>query len=474
LGGKPWKPRPTEETLPVFRLRDQPMQPERGVQRDMFWMHFVGSVQLFLPLDADAWAGVSEEDLEVRVSKDELAVRCKSKDLGSALDSMNGKLRKEVNRTRCSFAIERDVRDPCGKRRVLVVELAKQQPGKAWPGDKLFHESIFNRKSFGWTANQTLVKQDAEVDEWTTLRPGRRSDVEDPFTVSRGWLCTELEQGQTDDLLNWRIVLDQKKLDEAMEKVPYYHIFGADCSARYFKFFIRGDESSPVLLGRLGGQVSPDMTFFELTTLTREVEGHRIVGTMETVPVLNVTLVKAPDWRGDWEEMLGVEQESLNGPQGTLEEFEQEQLRLQREPSPDREDWTPDDWADEQKENADAAFKDGSFRDAIVYYTRALRHTPLNEKLLSNRSAGYFKTGQFQLALDDAEKAQQIQPRWPKIYFRKGQALRALRRFEDAVAAFRDGQSLERGNVEWEKEIQRTRDAEVALEERRKAKAVAK
>lgn len=67
--------------------------------------------------------------------------------------------------------------------------------------------------------------------------------------------------------------------------------------------------------------------------------------------------------------------------------------RSRREPSPDRSDWTPDagataealgskpkDFADEQKEKADAAFKEAAYRDAIVYYTRALKHTPRNER----------------------------------------------------------------------------------------------
>ena len=124
-----------------------------------------------------------------------------------------------------------------------------------------------------------------------------------------------------------------------------------------------------------------------------------------------------------------------------------------------------EDFADEQKDKADAAFKEGIFRrwpqmswrcgrsmycpsvlspsgDAIVYYTRALRHTPRNERpdptyiptgccvwphaknlarLLSNRSseprsnssfldvracpahcpgAAYCKISKYQLALD--------------------------------------------------------------------------
>merc|ERR1712203_540890 len=100
----------------------------------------------------------------------------------------------------------------------------------------------------------------------------------------------------------------------------------------------------------------------------------------------------------------------------------EQQLRREREPSPEREDWTPVEWANEQKEKADSAFKAGLFHDAVVYYTRALRFTPDSEKLLSNRSAGYLKLGKFQLALDDIVSAIAIEPNWAKLYFRKGQA----------------------------------------------------
>merc|ERR1712060_839056 len=100
----------------------------------------------------------------------------------------------------------------------------------------------------------------------------------------------------------------------------------------------------------------------------------------------------------------------------------------------------------------------GNYRDAVVYYTRGLRHTPLNEKLLSNRSATYAKLMKFQLALDDALEAERINPRWSKIYFRKGHAYRGLKQFENAVRAYETGKDLDPSNAaEWDYEIQRTK-----------------
>ncbi|CAK0794429.1 unnamed protein product, partial [Prorocentrum cordatum] len=321
-------------------------------------------------------------------------------------------------------------------------------------------------QAFHWTQQQ---KQDAGQDEaeWVPARRGPRPDLDDKFVVSRSWLCSELEQGQTDGTVLFRVILDQKKLDEALERVPYYRLFGLDCSERFFKLFIRGDECEPILLGELGGKVVPDQSTLELTKLTREVYGHRIAGTMETLPCLDVSLVKADDSQGEWQELLQSDEDALNKPQGSLEEFQEAWERAKREPSPDRDDWTPDDWADEEKTKADTAFKEGIYRDAVVYYTRALRYTPRNEKLLSNRSAAYLKLGKSQLALDDALEAEKIEPNWTKIYFRKGQALRSLKRFADAVSAFKEGKELDAKNPDWDREIQNTLVMEKAVERRK-------
>uniref|UniRef100_A0A7S0B842 Serine/threonine-protein kinase BSK1-like TPR repeats domain-containing protein n=1 Tax=Pyrodinium bahamense TaxID=73915 RepID=A0A7S0B842_9DINO len=443
------------------------MEPQRGSLGDLSWMHFTGTVQLRLALRGSTWEGVAAEDFEVRVCPEELTVRCTSGRGVGNLEAISGRLRKEVSPQGCWYDIEGDLQNPFSKSRVLVVELAKKAPGKPWADAGLFHDSgLFHRRPFHWHDTQQDQGQDDRG--WVKLKPGRRSDVEDPFVTSRGWLCTEFEQGQTEELVEFRIILDQKKLDQVLEKVPYFNIFGADCSETAFRLFIRGDESSPILLGTLGGKVIPDETFFTLTKITREVEGHRIRGTMETLPCLEITLRKAEDSLGEWCELIDQDEEILNQPQGSLEDFERKQLKMQREPSPDRDDWTPDDWADEQKDKADAAFKRAEYRDAIVYYTRALRYTPTEPKLLSNRSAAYLKISKFQLALEDAEKAEKIEPNWPKVYFRKGAALKGLKKYDDAIVAFQNGQDIDPTNTEWDREIQRAREMKAQLLERKK------
>mmetsp|Transcript_36216 Transcript_36216/g.104250 ORF Transcript_36216/g.104250 Transcript_36216/m.104250 type:complete len:467 (-) Transcript_36216:506-1906(-) len=460
---------PADEGLPVFRLRDFPMEPERGMQREMTWLQFQGTVQLRLLLHGSTWEGVTAEEFEVRVSPEELSVHCRSRNNGNQshlLESINGKLRKAIDPQNCWFALEKDIVDPFGTNRILVVELAKKTP-KSWTDGQIFNDELFHRRPFHWSSSS---KPGEEPPGWTKLKPGRPLDVEDPYVASRGFLCSEFEVGQTPELVQFNIILDQKKLDDALERVPLNKLFAADCTEKSLKLFIRGDESSPILLGTLGGKVVPDQMSLKVNYVTREVEGHRIKGTMERLPCLEVELVKAPDSFGEWEETIFQDEEVLNQPQGSLEDFEKTQLRQEREPSPDREDWTPDDFADEQKEKADAAFKEGSYRDAIVYYTRALRYTPLEHKLLSNRSAAYLKIAKFQLALDDATKAEQLEPNFTKIYFRKGQALKGLKRFDDAITAFQNGQDVDPKNPEWEREIHRARETKQALLDRKAAK----
>ncbi|XP_063171659.1 tetratricopeptide repeat protein 28 isoform X2 [Candoia aspera] len=81
----------------------------------------------------------------------------------------------------------------------------------------------------------------------------------------------------------------------------------------------------------------------------------------------------------------------------------------------------------------------GDFHRAILLYGEALGVDPQNCILYSNRSAAYMKTQQYDRALDDAVKAQILNPKWPKAYFRQGVALQYLGRHADALAAFASG-----------------------------------
>merc|ERR1719265_2917352 len=179
----------------------------------------------------------------------------------------------------------------------------------------------------------------------------------------------------------------------------------------FFCLSIRGDEGSPIMMGKLGGKVIPDKTTWFITKVFREKPGQKRGGMRESMPGLEIKLVKAK--RENWPELI-VENEVMvqRGIDAAPKIEELQTMALQREPSPDRSNWEPKDHAAENKAKADKAFKKQDFRDAAVYYTRALDHTPDDEKLLSNRAAACMKIKKPEKALADARKCISLNPKW--------------------------------------------------------------
>ncbi|XP_073830293.1 tetratricopeptide repeat protein 28 [Musca autumnalis] len=93
----------------------------------------------------------------------------------------------------------------------------------------------------------------------------------------------------------------------------------------------------------------------------------------------------------------------------------------------------------EKVRQSNAACQNGDFGTAVLLYTDALQLDPSNYILYSNRSAARLKQGQFALALQDATKARELCPQWPKAYFRQGVALQCLGRYGEALASFAAG-----------------------------------
>ena len=74
--------------------------------------------------------------------------------------------------------------------------------------------------------------------------------------------------------------------------------------------------------------------------------------------------------------------------------------------------------------------------DSIIKYTEAISIDSEDHLNLGNRSMAYYRNNQFSEALEDANKSIQLKPDWSKSYFRKGQALAALHRYEEAIVVF--------------------------------------
>lgn len=100
----------------------------------------------------------------------------------------------------------------------------------------------------------------------------------------------------------------------------------------------------------------------------------------------------------------------------------------------------------EKVRQSNAACQNGDFSTAVMLYTDALALDPGNYILFSNRSAARLKQGQFALALQDATKARELCPQWPKAYFRQGVALQCLGRYGEALASFSAGLATDVNN----------------------------
>ena len=101
------------------------------------------------------------------------------------------------------------------------------------------------------------------------------------------------------------------------------------------------------------------------------------------------------------------------------------------------------------KEQGNAAFRDKRYEDAIKAYTIAAQLAaarPLHEAseytrqelsvILCNRSAAYAAAEKWIEALCDADAACKMRRNWTKAWWRKGKALTALGRLDDAREAY--------------------------------------
>ena len=67
------------------------------------------------------------------------------------------------------------------------------------------------------------------------------------------------------------------------------------------------------------------------------------------------------------------------------------------------------------KEQGNQALKDGNIELALTYYSSGIDQSPDNHELYSNRSLVFFKLGNFELSLKDAEQTIKLSPNWFKV-----------------------------------------------------------
>ena len=116
--------------------------------------------------------------------------------------------------------------------------------------------------------------------------------------------------------------------------------------------------------------------------------------------------------------------------------------------------------ADEAKRLGDEAFKSKDYATAIEHYTEAIKENPKNGSqakhvLLSNRSASYAASKNWDKALEDALSCIQAKPDFSKAWSRKGAALVGKGDHEGALKAYKRCVELDAANASAKTEIQR-------------------
>jgi stress-induced-phosphoprotein 1 len=103
--------------------------------------------------------------------------------------------------------------------------------------------------------------------------------------------------------------------------------------------------------------------------------------------------------------------------------------------------------ADAWKAKGNAALSAGNAQEAVECYTKAIELNPNDHVFFSNRSAAYLSMDDAEHALEDAEACIKVKGDWAKGYSRKGAALHALREYDDAIAAYQEGLTIEANNA---------------------------
>jgi stress-induced-phosphoprotein 1 len=94
------------------------------------------------------------------------------------------------------------------------------------------------------------------------------------------------------------------------------------------------------------------------------------------------------------------------------------------------------------KEQGNQFLQAKQYDEAIAAYTEAINLDPKDHVFFSNRSAAYLSKGDASSALADGQRCIELKGDWAKGYTRKGAALHALRRYEDAAAAYKAGLAI--------------------------------
>ena len=91
------------------------------------------------------------------------------------------------------------------------------------------------------------------------------------------------------------------------------------------------------------------------------------------------------------------------------------------------------------KKEGDASFVSKDFNKAYDHYTESIKHDASSAVIWANRSAAALRLEKYRLAYWDARISRSIDHHYAKAWYREGEALRGLERFEDAAQVLYEG-----------------------------------
>ncbi|KAJ6646754.1 U-box domain-containing protein 70 [Pseudolycoriella hygida] len=91
---------------------------------------------------------------------------------------------------------------------------------------------------------------------------------------------------------------------------------------------------------------------------------------------------------------------------------------------------------DELKEKGNQAVRQERYSEAVLHYSFAIKLSPNDPILYSNRSFAFLKLKQLYYANEDAEKAIQLKPDWAKAHFRKAEVHLAAANYDVSLLSY--------------------------------------
>ncbi|XP_038071862.1 stress-induced-phosphoprotein 1-like [Patiria miniata] len=107
----------------------------------------------------------------------------------------------------------------------------------------------------------------------------------------------------------------------------------------------------------------------------------------------------------------------------------------------------------EEKELGNACFQKGDYATAVKHYSEAIKRSPDDAKLFSNRAAAYTKLAEFRLGLADCDHCIKMEPTFLKGYLRRGYILYGMHRYSEARTAFQKVLDIDPSHAEAQQQV---------------------